>query len=97
MIHCEALDVSVTLVGRHHTVTIVTSEHAIDLGVRFLGGSEPDRLAYRNTQRQRLVDLAAEGSLTVRVVRTWPLRAAAEALEILRTGHPGGGKLALLP
>lgn len=92
----EALEASLALVGRDRAVTIVTSERAVDLGVRFLGGTDPDRLAYRNAQRQRLVDLAAEGTLTVRVVRTWPLTAAAEALKVLRTGHPGG-KLALLP
>ncbi|MGO7984057.1 zinc-binding dehydrogenase [Rhizobium johnstonii] len=40
--------------------------------------------------------LAAEGKLHVRIARTYPLKEAAEALELVETGHPGG-RVVLLP
>jgi NADPH:quinone reductase-like Zn-dependent oxidoreductase len=46
--------------------------------------------------RSDLIRLAAEGRLEVPMARTYPLDEAAEAAELLRSGHPGG-KLALIP
>jgi NADPH2:quinone reductase len=54
------------------------------------------RAAFRDVARAGLIDLAGRGELEVPVVRTFPLADAREALELLRTGHPGG-KLALIP
>ena len=56
----------------------------------------PASKAFRDQVRAHLVDLAGSGDLVVPVARTFPLASAREALELLRSGHPGG-KLALLP
>ena len=93
----EALSASLELVAdRRRIVTIVAREEASRSGVRFLDGRDPASLAYRNAQRQRLVDLAETGALTVPVARTLALAEAEEALVLLRGQHPNG-KLALIP
>ncbi len=56
----------------------------------------PASAEYRNAVRPRLIGLAAEGKLIIPVAKTFPLSAVVEALELLKSGHPGG-KLALLP
>lgn len=93
----EALDASLELVpDRGRIVTIVQSASSRSLGIRILGGARPESAVFRAKARQRLLDWAAAGRLVVPVVRTFPLTAALEALELVRTGHPGG-KLALIP
>ncbi len=93
----EALDVSLALVSDpSRTVSIANSTRAAELGIRYIVGSDPESYAYRNSQRQRILDLAAQGEIVVPVARTFPLTDAQQALELLRTGHPGG-KLALIP
>lgn len=56
----------------------------------------PASAAYRDSIRGHLIDLAGEGKLVVPIARTYPLADAIEALELLRTEHPGG-KLVLTP
>ena len=93
----EALTVSLAVVADpSRTVSIANSTRSAELGIRYIVGSDPDSYTYRNNQRQRILNLAAEGQLEVPVARTFALTEAAQAVELLRTGHPGG-KLALIP
>lgn len=93
----EAVEVSLSLVADpDHVVTIAAPGPAAELGFRWIVGSQPESIAYRNHARQRLIDLAASGDLVVPMARTFPLREAAAALTFLQEGHPGG-KVALLP
>jgi NADPH:quinone reductase len=91
----EAVDVSLDLVAdKHRIVTIAAQPRAKQDGFLAIGGAMPESQAYRDSIRQRLVDLAGAGKLVVPVARTFPLDEAHAALELLESGHPGG-KLAL--
>jgi len=93
----EAVDVSLALVAdRQRVVSIAAFGRAEADGYRVIGGAMPASKAFRDQVRAHLVDLAGSGDLVVPVARTFPLASAREALELLRSGHPGG-KLALLP
>ncbi|PZE85016.1 NADP-dependent oxidoreductase [Curtobacterium sp. MCBD17_032] len=93
----EAVDVSLALVAdRSRIVTIAAPGRAEQDGFTAIGGAQPESKAFRDAVRQRLVDLAAAGQLTVPVARTFPLADARAAAELLESGHPGG-KLALVP
>lgn len=95
----EALEASVTLVGdRRKVATIAGFEHGARLGVRLLGhgaGADPGT-EVRRSARPRLVDLAGQGRLTVRVGATYHLADVARAH---RSAMKGGvhGKTVLLP
>jgi NADPH:quinone reductase len=88
--------VSLALVPRERMVTIAARARASADGFRALGGADPDSVAFRDQVRPRLIRLAADGDLVVPVARTFPFDEAPAALELLRSGHPGG-KLALIP
>lgn len=93
----EALLTSVALVpDRSRIVSIANPGRSAELGVRYIVGSNPESYQYRNSQRERVLELAARGELEVPVARTFPLSSATEAFDLLRTKHPGG-KLALVP
>jgi NADPH:quinone reductase len=92
----EAVDVSLALVPRERIVTIAARARASADGFRAIGGADPDSAAFRDQVRPRLIRLAADGDLIVPVARTFPFDEAPAALELLRSGHPGG-KLALIP
>ena len=93
----EASDVSLALVtDRHRIVTIANAGRAKPDGFQAIGGGNPVSMVYRDSIRAHLIQLAAEGKLVVPVAKTFPLDQALEAIELLRTGHPGG-KLALVP
>ena len=93
----EALAVSGALVAdRTRIVSIADAARAGELGIRYVVGSNPKSYAYRASQRERVLGLAAAGELVVPVARTFPLDQAQQAFDLLRTGHPGG-KLALIP
>lgn len=95
----EALDVSLVLVAaRTRIVSIVNRERARELGVRFIDGTNLSSFAYRNAQRHRLIQMAADSALDVPMAGTLPLTVPGvhEAFAALRSGHPGG-KLALIP
>jgi NADPH:quinone reductase-like Zn-dependent oxidoreductase len=93
----EAVDVSLELVAdRGRIVTIAAFGRAERDGIRAIGGTMPASAAFRDEVRPRLIALADEGRLVVPVARTFPLAEAPQALELLRSGHPGG-KLALIP
>ncbi|MGY4643869.1 NADP-dependent oxidoreductase [Cellulomonas sp. URHB0016] len=95
----EALDTSVALVAdRSRIATIAGFGRAADLGVRALGGGpggDPGT-AVREAARAQLAELAADGTLDVRVARTYPLEDAADAHRDSRAGH-ARGKLVLVP
>jgi NADPH2:quinone reductase len=93
----EASDVSLALVAdRGRILTVANMARAREAGFHQLGGSNPTSAAYRDAIRPELIALAAGGDLVVPIARTFPLDEAPAALELLRSGHPGG-KLALIP
>ncbi|QKS16069.1 NADP-dependent oxidoreductase [Curtobacterium sp. Csp2] len=93
----EAVDVSLAVVAdRSRIVTIAAFGRAEADGIQAVGGAQPESKAFRDSVRQRLVDLAADGRLVVPVARTFPLADARDAAEVLESQHPGG-KLALVP
>lgn len=93
----EALQASIEVVAdRDRIITIAGYAQAPEYGIHGVSGAEPETWEYRLPQRQRMIDLAAQGLLTVPVAHTFPLEQAAEAWALQRTGHPGG-KLALVP
>jgi NADPH:quinone reductase-like Zn-dependent oxidoreductase len=93
----EALDVSLELLQEpDRIVTIAASGRAKREGMKAVAGAAPDSAVFRDSQRQRLIDLAGAGDLIVPVARTFPFAEAREALNVLKSGHPGG-KLALIP
>lgn len=93
----EALVTSSALVAdRARIVSIANPTLSGELGIRYVVASDSASYEYRNSQRERILALAARGELTVPVARTFPLDQAEQAFELIRTGHPGG-KLALIP
>ena len=93
----EAVDVSLALVAdRDRIVTIAAQGRAVRDGFPAVGGGQPESKAFRDSMRQRLIDLAGAGQLEVPVARTFPLADAKEAAAVLESQHPGG-KLALIP
>lgn len=93
----EAVDVSIALVAdRGRIVTIAAQGRAARDGFPAVGGGQPESKAFRDSVRQRLIDLAGAGELEVPVARTFPLAEAKAAAELLESQHPGG-KLALIP
>ncbi len=93
----EAVDVSLALVAdRSRIATIAAFQRAGAEGFTAIGGTQPESAAFRDSVRQRLIDLAGWGDLVVPVARTFPLAEARAAVELLESGHPGG-KIALVP
>ena len=92
----EAVAVSLALSDRARIVTIAAFPAAQQHGFTVIAGNIPASAAYRDGIRGHLIDLAGEGKLVVPIARTYPLADAIEALELLRTEHPGG-KLVLTP
>ncbi|MBO3085011.1 NADP-dependent oxidoreductase [Cellulomonas fengjieae] len=95
----EALDTSVKLVAdRARVATIAGFARARDLGIKALGGgagADPGT-AVREAARAQLAELASDGTLDVRVARTYPLVDAARAHRDGMAGH-SAGKLILIP
>jgi NADPH:quinone reductase-like Zn-dependent oxidoreductase len=92
----EAVDVSLALVAdRARIVTIAAFGRAEGAGITAIGGMMPASARFRAEARRRLLRYAADGELVVPVARTFPFAEAPAALELLRSGHPGG-KLALV-
>jgi len=91
----EALDATLELLADvSRAVTIAASERTRAAGVTAIAGALPASAAFRDAARARILAMAAEGQLVVPVARTFPLTEAVAALELVRTGHPGG-KIAL--
>ena len=93
----EAVDVSLELVtDRSRIVTIAAAGRAKESGFLAIGGTMPESSRFRGRVRAELVAMAGRGDLVVPVARTFPLDEAPDALDLLRSEHPGG-KLALIP
>jgi NADPH:quinone reductase-like Zn-dependent oxidoreductase len=93
----EAVQVSLGLIlDRKRFVTIAARPAAEKYGFLFIGGGVPGSAAYRSSVRARIVDLAAQGQLSVNVAQTFAFADAVAALTLL-SGHHPGGKLALVP
>ena len=93
----EAVDVSLALVSdRGRIVSIAAFRRAQEDGFQLVGGSVPRSGPFRAAVRRPLLELAAEGKLTVPIGQTFPLSEAPRALQALQGKHPYG-KLALEP
>ena len=91
----EAIDVSLAAVGdRERIVTIAAAGRAKSDGFRWIGASNPKSGPYRAAQRARVLDMAAEGALTVPIAQTFAMDDAPAAVAALMGKHPFG-KLAL--
>lgn len=92
----EAVDTSVELVAdRSRIATIAAFGRAPGLGIQVLSGGGPTG-EVRAAARAHLVEMAAQGRLSVTVDRTFPLGEARAAHEYLKAGM-ARGKLALVP
>jgi NADPH:quinone reductase-like Zn-dependent oxidoreductase len=89
----EAVDVSVELVSdRARIATIAAFARGAEFGIALLGGgpgADPGS-AVRMGSRAELVELAGRGDLKVLIGQEFPLEKAADALELIASGHPGG-------
>lgn len=93
----EAIASSLELVeDRARIITIVRADRVESDGIVMIGGMKRASAVFRDGVRADLVDLAARGLLEVPVAKTYPMREAKAAADLLMSGHPGG-KLALLP
>jgi NADPH:quinone reductase len=93
----EAIDVSLALVSdRGRIVSIAAFRRASKDGFQLVGGSVPRSGPFRAAVRPAILDLAADGKLTVPIGQTFPLSEASRAVEALQGKHPYG-QLALLP
>jgi NADPH:quinone reductase len=91
----EAIDVSLALVAdRSRIVTITAPGRAKSDGLQWIGGSNPTSGPYRASQRARILQMAADGHLTVPIGMTFPMDDAPAAVAALMGQHPFG-KLAL--
>jgi NADPH:quinone reductase len=92
----EAIDVSLALVSdRGRIVSTAAFGRVKQDGFQVVGGSVPRSGPFRAAARRSLLDLAAEGKLTVPIGETFPFSDARRAVEALRGKHPYG-KLALV-
>jgi NADPH:quinone reductase len=91
----EAIDVSLAVVAdRSRIVTIAAPGRATSDGFQWIGGSNPKSGPYRASQRARLLQMAADGRLSVPVGMTFAMDDAPAAVAALMGQHPYG-KLAL--
>jgi NADPH:quinone reductase len=91
----EAIDVSLAAVAdRSRIVTIAAPGRAKSDGLQWIGGSNPKSGLYRASQRARILQMAADGHLTVPIGMTFPMDDAPAAVAALMGQHPYG-KLAL--
>jgi NADPH:quinone reductase len=93
----EAIDVSLALVSdRRRIVSTAAFGRAKRDGLQTVGAANPASGPFRGAARASILDLAAQGKLTVPIGDTFPLSEARRALEALQRKHPYG-KLALEP
>ena len=92
----EAIEVSLALVSdpRRIVSTAAFARAARD-GFQIVGAANPSSGRFRAAARHRILDLAAQGKLTVPIGATFPLSDAPRAVEALAGQHPYG-KLALV-
>jgi NADPH2:quinone reductase len=92
----EAIDASLaTVADRARIVTIASPGRAKSDGLRWIGGSNPKSGPFRASQRARLLQMAADGHLTIPIGAIYPMDDAPSAVAALMGKHPFG-KLALV-
>jgi NADPH:quinone reductase len=93
----EAIDVSLALVpDRQRIVSIAAFARAKQDGFQTIGATNPSSGPFRAAARPKILELAAQGELTVPIGQTFPLSEARAAVRALQGAHPYG-KLALAP
>jgi NADPH:quinone reductase len=93
----EAVDVSLALVSnRQRFVSTAAFARVKQDGFQVVGAANPLSGPFRATARPMILELAAQGKLTVPIAQTFPLSEAPAAVQALRGAHPYG-KLALVP
>jgi NADPH:quinone reductase-like Zn-dependent oxidoreductase len=92
----EAIDASLASVAdRARIVTIASPGRAKSDGLQWIGGSNPKSGPFRASQRARLLQMAADGHLTIPIGAVYPMDDAPSAVAALMGKHPFG-KLALV-
>jgi NADPH:quinone reductase len=85
----EAVDASLALVhDRQRIVTTAAFARAKRDRFQFVGAANPSSGPFRAAARQSILDLAADGKLTVPIAQTFPLSEARAAVQALRSAHP---------
>jgi NADPH:quinone reductase len=91
-----AVDASLALLGdRRRFVTLAAFRRAAEEGFVAIGAGNPASGPFRASARARIVAMAASGTLTVPVARTFAFDDARDAVAMLAGPHPSG-KLALV-
>jgi NADPH:quinone reductase len=92
----EAIDVSLGAVSdRARIVTIAAPGRAKSDGLQWIGASNPKSAPFRASERARLLQMAADGHITVPIGETYLIDDAPSAVAALMGKHPYG-KLALV-
>lgn len=92
----DAVDASLALLeDRRRFVTLTAFRRAADEGFVAIGASNPASGPFRANARDRIIDMAASGDLTVPVARAFAFEDARQAVAALAGPHPSG-KLALI-
>jgi NADPH:quinone reductase len=92
----DAVDASLALLeDRGRFVTLTAFRRAAEEGFIAIGASNPASGPFRAKARAKIVGLAAAGTLTVPLARTFAFADARDAVAMLAGPHPSG-KLALL-
>jgi NADPH:quinone reductase-like Zn-dependent oxidoreductase len=91
----EAVDTSLELVSDKGRIVSIAAFGRGDSGITLISGDDPETHVRANAWRT-LLPAAADGSLKISIVRTYPLAEAAEAVRFVRDGH-SAGKVVLLP
>jgi NADPH:quinone reductase len=92
----EAIDVSLALAkDRQRIVSTAAFGRSKRDGFQIVGAANPNSRPFRAAARARILELAAQGKLTVPIGQTFPLGEAPAAVRALRGEHPYG-KLALV-
>ncbi|WP_026918123.1 quinone oxidoreductase family protein [Gordonia shandongensis] len=93
----EATAVSLDLVAdRSRIITVADRRAAADHGFVALSGADAESAAFRDRMRGPLLELLADGSLTVPIAARIPLADAPAALDVVASGR-AHGKIVLIP
>lgn len=93
----EAIDVSLAVISdRERIVSTAAFARAKPDGFQTVGANNPRSGPFRAAARPAVLELAAQGKLTVPIAATFALSETPQALQALQGAHPHG-KLALLP
>jgi NADPH:quinone reductase len=92
----EAVDVSLALVADRRRIASTAAFGRVEQdGFQVVGASNPKSGPFRAKARTAILELAAQGKLTVPIGQTFPFAEVPAAVQALREAHPYG-KLALV-